>query len=853
MKRNGKFQKMITAILVAALILLGVPNVPTVATVEAAGIPAQVTLSHNQWPGDPDGDYDITGNMWYGNNGTSFILYEGYNSQSNFSVAAQGNMSDNSPNAQSFVVNFKNKAIGTYYYYAELANSYGKSKSSIISLQVTQSTATPTITPVPTTTVTPTVIPTVTPTTTPTITPSVTPTITPPVTPTITPPVTPTITPPVTPTVTPTPTATITPTPTATPVPGGKATGVPGKPTLQHNQWGNDTDGTYDITVNMWYGNNGTSYKLYEKIGAGGSYKQVSAGALTDNSPSVQTFVIPITGRTVPGTYYYYIELANSYGSTNSDAISLKVGSADSSKIVIGTIDDDGAKNQYTVAQGTYTFNLLHVDAQAPGYTVISSNTSVAKASITDGNKLKIEAVGAGRTGLKIVETTTKEERYIGIRVKNADGSLPGLPNYVSIGQVSEDTANDLNFWKDTDTDDTNKRCDIRYIYINGGPVNGWRSWTTEDGARAKTYITESLKLGMIPYFVYYNIPDSAEDYNVDIKHINDTAYMKAYYEDLKFFLDICNQYDETFGIVLEPDFLGYMMQQSGKTPSSIAAAGVEAAYTSGILKKGVDPDFPNTVTGLVQSINYIINKTSPKAIFGWQFNTWGYSKDVPGQGLMHATEILGYTAGRAFIQNAAKETALYYMEAGITSYGADFISIDKYGLDGAYESGAVTNPAGSRWLWNADLWNNYIFYAGVLHSTTALPVTLWQLPVGHLNTSQEANPYTGGLFKELSNAVGYYEDSAPDYFFGDTFKPGSQARVDYFSSNASNDPKIKVSNGTITYGSHIEEAKAAGITCILFGAGVGASTDAVGSPPADDYWWITKAQRYLRNPVSLN
>lgn len=841
MKRNRMFQKVISAILIAVLVLAGTSYAPAAATVDAAGIPAQVSLAHDQWVGDPDGDYTVTGNMWYGNNGTSFILYEGYNSQSNFTVAAQGNLNDNSPSAQTFVVTFKNKAVGTYYYYAELVNSYGKSKSTTISLSVTQSTNTPTVTP----TSTPTLTPTVTPTST--VTPTLTPTITP--TPTAT--VTPTITP--TPTATPTLTPTITPTPTVTP--SGKATGAPGKATLQHNQWGNDTDGTYDITVNMWYGNNGTGYKLYEKIGASGSYKVVATGTLTDNSPSAQTFVVPITGRTVPGTYYYYVDLTNPYGSTSSDPINLKVGAADSSKIVIGTVDDDGAKNQYTVAQGTYTFNLVDVDVQSPAYTVISNNTSVAKASIVEGSKLKIEAVAAGRTGLKIVEGTSKEERYIGIRVKKADGSLPGLPGYVSVGQVSEDTANDLNFWKDTDTDDTNKRCDIRYIYINGGPVNGWRSWTTEDGARAKTYITESLKLGMIPYFVYYNIPDSAEDYSVDLKHINDTAYMKAYYADLKFFLDICNNYakDETFGMILEPDFLGYMMQQSGKTPSNIAAAGVEAAYTSGILTKGVDPAFPNTVTGLVQSINYIINKTAPNAIFGWQFNTWGYSKDVPGQGLMHATEILGYTAGRAFIQNAAKETALYYMEAGITSYGADFISIDKYGLDGAYEAGAVDNPAGSRWLWNADLWNNYIYYAGVLHSTTALPVTLWQLPVGHLNSSQEANPYTGGLFKNLTNAVGYYEDSAPSYFFGDTFKPGSQARLNYFGANASNDAKIKVSGDTVTYGAHIEEAKAAGINCILFGAGVGASTDAVGSPPADDYWWITKAQRYLKNPVSLN
>ena len=43
-----------------------------------------------------------------------------------------------------------------------------------------------------------------------------------------------------------------------------------------------------------------------------------------------------------------------------------------------------------------------------------------------------------------------------------------------------------------------------------------------------------------------------------------------------------------------------------------------------------------------------------------------------------------------------------------------------------------------------------------------------------------------------------------------------------------------------------------AGVTTMLFGAGVGASTDCVGTPPADNYWWITKAQRYYNNPVII-
>ncbi len=45
-------------------------------------------------------------------------------------------------------------------------------------------------------------------------------------------------------------------------------------------------------------------------------------------------------------------------------------------------------------------------------------------------------------------------------------------------------------------------------------------------------------------------------------------------------------------------------------------------------------------------------------------------------------------------------------------------------------------------------------------------------------------------------------------------------------------------------------EAKASGIVSILFGAGVGDSTDGIGNPPTDSYWWITAVQKYYQNGV---
>ena len=580
------------------------------------------------------------------------------------------------------------------------------------------------------------------------------------------------------------------------------ASGLPNKPTIQGNQWGEDIDGNYDLTINMWYGNNASSYKLYEKLGINGEYKVVDSGKLEDKTPSPQSFVLEIREREKTGLYYYYIELINSFGSVTSDPISVQVGGGEYSNIVLEGIDDERSEFQITVDQGTTDIKIYNKAKPSNNFTITTNNSSVASGKVINGDTLRVSALKSGRSSLKIVDNTNGDIRFVGVRVREANGDLPGIPEYVSLGQVSEDSKNDLDFWKDFDDDDTNKRVDIRYIYLNDGPFNGWRKSTTEDGGRAKRYISESLKLGMVPYFVYYNIPDMAEDYNIDLQHINDVDYMTAYYKDLEFFLDIVEEYagDELVGVVLEPDFLGYMMQQSGKRPEDIVAKGVQGAYDSGILVEGVDPQFENSVTGICESINYIISRRNLNITFGWQFNTWGYAKQgVPGNGLMHATETMGVKDGRDFIENAAKETAKYYMDAGILSYGADFISIDKYGLDGAYQANAANDPEKSNWFWNADLWNNYLFYASKLHETTKKPVTLWQIPVGHINQSQEPNPYNGGLFEELPNVSGEYEDSAPTFFFGDTFKPGAGKRFDYFSKNEMNDPKIKVNGDTIT------------------------------------------------------
>lgn len=621
--------------------------------------------------------------------------------------------------------------------------------------------------------------------------------------------------------------------------------GVPAKP-LIYVRDDVGSDGKYTVGFNLWSGINGTSWRLVE------NGVVIHAASLVASSPNAQTASVEITGR-YHGAYTYQVELVNASGATVSDAWTHVVGGA--SKILLTEVDVGEQAAQITVSLGVTEFDLSVIGSANGSFRVSTNNRSVI-APVVVGGKLRIEGLEGGRASVKIEETTTGEIRYLGVRVRTATGELPGLPDYLAMGSVSEDIPGDLEFWRDFDSDLTNKRMDIRYIYLNGGPENGWRSW--QDGLRLQSFLRESLKLGMVPYFVWYNIPDGGESYFTNKEHIESQAYLEGYFNDLKYALDTIRAMagDETVGFILEPDFLGYLMQ-IGRVPADQVLARTDAVYSSGVLSRAVDPAFADNVQGLVQAINYTISKLAPNVTFGWQFNLWaspGITTSIPNNGLMHLTDSMGWGAGRAAIASEAREIALYYMNAGILSHGADFVSIDKYGLDAVgYESFAANDPARSTWFWNIDHWNNYLLFCQTLHETTGLPVTLWQIPVGHVNDSLAMNPYSeSGRFTPLANTTARYEDSAGTYFLGDRFT-ASGARWDYFSTNVGGDPGVSTSGSTITWSPHLSDAVAAGITAILFGAGVGISTDGVGSPPTDGYWWITKVQEYYLDPASLN
>lgn len=96
----------------------------------------------------------------------------------------------------------------------------------------------------------------------------------------------------------------------------GAPDGAPAVPALSHDNY--DGRASYQVKFDIWWGNNATSYILYENNTA------VEEGSLEADSPNAQSKSFPFE-KTENGTYTYKIDVTNSYGTTASNTVSITV------------------------------------------------------------------------------------------------------------------------------------------------------------------------------------------------------------------------------------------------------------------------------------------------------------------------------------------------------------------------------------------------------------------------------------------------------------------------------------------------------------------------------------------------
>ncbi|MBD2844392.1 right-handed parallel beta-helix repeat-containing protein [Paenibacillus sp. IB182496] len=201
---------------------IAIQAVPPLAT----GAPARAVLSDNSGHGTGlrDGSYSLTMNMWWGNNGSVYRLYE------DGALIDTRVLADESPHAQAVSVDITGRKNGTYTYTCELSNGFGTTVCEPHHVTITDA--------------------------------------------------------------------------------------EPGRPVLEHDNW--DGDHSYAIAMNMWWGTNGTIYRLYEDD------ILIDTQELGDDTPTGQQAVTEIYGKP-SGSFEYRAELENAAGITASDTITVQV------------------------------------------------------------------------------------------------------------------------------------------------------------------------------------------------------------------------------------------------------------------------------------------------------------------------------------------------------------------------------------------------------------------------------------------------------------------------------------------------------------------------------------------------
>lgn len=460
-----------------------------------------------------------------------------------------------------------------------------------------------------------------------------------------------------------------------------------------------------------------------------------------------------------------------------------------------------------------------------------------------------VTLTGPGGTTTPTPTPTTPTPTPTPTQTPPGGGATSWHPSYLSIGSVYTPGGTVDSFFGTLKSH--GKLPDYGYEYLIGGEFPNWAATTT-------TMVTHSEQLGMTPVMVDYGMNGNVDGTSVDFTNMQSSGWLTTYFQALKNAAAAASAAapGKPVGWVVEPDMLGYLQQNYAASYGNDAGrmpAATGAAYSSGVLASGSDPAFGNNLKGLVEAITYTIKKYDPSAFVGWQINTWGV-RDA-----LKDTDTQGWTAGRQSVVSTATQVANFARTADV-GYHADFAAFDQWGQD--FGILRDPNPAADIRYLNAAHWSNYLLYVQTIRQSLGLPAVLWQIAAGHLNSTRTPSPAywnASGAFPDLDNvSAEQNEDSAATFFYGDSFTSSGNSLA-FYGSNPGADPKVSMAGSTVTWGSHIPEAAAAGVVAILFGAGTGTGTygvpEMVGSNqthPSDFDYWVTRTQSYLASPTPL-
>jgi len=197
---------------------------------------------------------------------------------------------------------------------------------------------------------------------------------------------------------------------------GHTSAAAPGRGVLSHdNGW--DTglaDGDYTVTMNLWWGQNATLFRLYE------NGEPIASVPLVDGGVGPQQATVPVSGR-VDGTYVYTGELVNSEGVSGTDPISVEVTQAKPGTPNLSHDNHDGDGDFELVADMWWGTN-------ATSYRFLEGETVIAQGELA-------AATPAAQKATATVRGAAQGAHTYRVELSNAAGATISAPVTVTVDE----------------------------------------------------------------------------------------------------------------------------------------------------------------------------------------------------------------------------------------------------------------------------------------------------------------------------------------------------------------------------------------------------------------------------------
>lgn len=188
-------------------------------------------------------------------------------------------------------------------------------------------------------------------------------------------------------------------------------TGVPAQGSLSKEKWDGETD--YTISMNLWWGNNADSWRIYE------NGKLVAEEPLVNNSPNPQKAEMKFTNKP-NGNYEYTVELVNSFGVT-------KLNSTVSHKVTKNETKLDIQLPESASGKPAVGYKVISEDDNSFTYAFYVANPN--KSYVWAGNDFSVWGINFEMEGtIKDVEgagTYTQDGNKVSLKLKQDEQLLP--------------------------------------------------------------------------------------------------------------------------------------------------------------------------------------------------------------------------------------------------------------------------------------------------------------------------------------------------------------------------------------------------------------------------------------------